>query len=63
MLIDPCTVAKDFKTIDIKKARGPDGMSAFLLRRFAEEVTSAMAQTSPDITVSILGWCIESVSD
>lgn len=30
MLTDPCTVTKDYKTIDIHKARGPDGMSAFL---------------------------------
>lgn len=54
MLIDPCTVTKDCKTKDIKKARGPDGMSAFLLRRFGDKVISAMAQTSPDLTMSIL---------
>lgn len=41
ILIDSQTVIKNFKAIKTSKATGPDNMSAFLLKTFAEELSPA----------------------
>lgn len=38
--IDPKSISKVFKQINVNKATGPDGISAFLLRTCADELTS-----------------------
>ena len=39
IFIDPYAVTKVFKSMHLKKATGPDNMSSFLLKTFAEELT------------------------
>lgn len=41
IIIDNEDVTKVFKKLNIKKACGPDGISAFMLKTFAEELTPA----------------------
>ena len=39
IVLEPHTVTKVFKSIQSNKATGPDNMSAFLLKTFAEELS------------------------
>lgn len=41
MVIDLSAVAKIFKRPHVKKSSGPDGISAFLLKTFADELSPA----------------------
>lgn len=44
IFIDPHAVTKVFKSMYLKKATGPDNMSTFLLKTFAEELTPVWHQ-------------------
>ncbi len=44
ILIDPLAVTKVFKSMHLKKVTGPDNISTFLLKTFAEELTPAWHQ-------------------
>lgn len=59
ILIDAQTVTKIFRTMRTNKATGPDNMSAFLLKTFAEELTPAwhkLFQLSVDTSTVPVRW-------
>ena len=44
IFIDSYAVTRVFKSMHLKKVTGPDNMSTFLLKKFAEELTPAWHQ-------------------
>ena len=58
IVIEPRDVANVFKTLNIKKASGPDCISALLLKSFAEELTPAW---SPLFQLSVDSGCIPDI--